>query len=148
MPWLLTVIPEPAHWRWFCPLGVPESMATPQQSEKDASRLSVTEPEPHQFQEVGQKELKQEENGNQDNKGLEPTVSRRSSVEYSIFSKAQKRYIIFTASWAGFFSPLSSQIYFPALNTLANDLHVSNSLINLTLTSYMVWPVTFFAKST
>ncbi|KAJ5569746.1 uncharacterized protein N7459_009176 [Penicillium hispanicum] len=59
-------------------------------------------------------------------------------VDYSIFTVSQRRYIVFMASWAGFFSPVSSQIYFPALNTLARDLHVSNSLINLTLTSYMV----------
>ena len=38
----------------------------------------------------------------------------------------------------GFFSPLSANIYFPALNPLARDLHVSNELINLSLTSYMV----------
>lgn len=59
-------------------------------------------------------------------------------VDYSVFTISQRRYIVFMASWAGFFSPVSSQIYFPALNTLARDLHVSNSLINLTLTSYMV----------
>lgn len=59
-------------------------------------------------------------------------------VDYSVFTISQRRYIVFMASWAGFFSPVSSQIYFPALNTLAHDLHVSNSLINLTLTSYMV----------
>lgn len=59
-------------------------------------------------------------------------------AEYSVFTVSQKRYVVFMASWAGFFSPVSSQIYFPALNTLARDLHVSNSLINLTLTSYMV----------
>ena len=43
------------------------------------------------------------------------------------------------ASWAGFFSPVSGQIYFPALNALSTDLHVSNTLINLTLTSYMIF---------
>lgn len=59
-------------------------------------------------------------------------------VDYSVFTRSQKRFIVFMASWAGFFSPVSSQIYFPALNTLAEDLNVSNSLINLTLTSYMV----------
>lgn len=59
-------------------------------------------------------------------------------VDYSVFTETQRRYIVFMASWAGFFSPVSSQIYFPALNTLAQDLSVSNSLINLTLTSYMV----------
>lgn len=66
------------------------------------------------------------------------SVSRTSTAPYSIFTENQKRYIVFTASWAGFFSPVSSQIYFPALNTLARELNVSNSLINLTLTSYMV----------
>ncbi|KAJ5705142.1 hypothetical protein N7536_000831 [Penicillium majusculum] len=60
-------------------------------------------------------------------------------VDYSVFTVSQRRYIVFMASWAGFFSPVSSQIYFPALNTLAKDLHVSNSLINLTLTSYMIF---------
>lgn len=60
------------------------------------------------------------------------------TVDYSVFTHNQKRFIVFIASWAGFFSPVSSQIYFPALNTLAKDLNVSNSLINLTLTSYMV----------
>ncbi|KAJ5825101.1 hypothetical protein N7447_007441 [Penicillium robsamsonii] len=60
-------------------------------------------------------------------------------VDYSAFTVGQRRYIVFMASWAGFFSPVSSQIYFPALNTLAKDLHVSNSLINLTLTSYMIF---------
>lgn len=61
-----------------------------------------------------------------------------SLVEYSVFTESQKRWIVFTASWAGFFSPVSSQIYFPALNTLARDLQVTDALINLTITSYMV----------
>ncbi|KAJ5081736.1 Kynureninase [Penicillium alfredii] len=60
-------------------------------------------------------------------------------VDYSVFTETQRWYIVFMASWAGFFSPVSSQIYFPALNTLAQDLSVSNSLINLTLTSYMIF---------
>lgn len=57
---------------------------------------------------------------------------------YSSFSAGQKRYIVFTASGAGLFSSLSAQIYFPALNALAKDLNVTSSLINLTVTSYMV----------
>jgi hypothetical protein len=57
---------------------------------------------------------------------------------YSVFSKNQKRYIVFTASWAGLFSPLSSLTYLPALMMLSRDLNVSVTLINLTLTSYMV----------
>ena len=57
---------------------------------------------------------------------------------HSVFTTNQKRFIVFMSSWAGFFSPVSGNIYFPALNSLARDLHVSNSIINLTLTSYMV----------
>ena len=62
---------------------------------------------------------------------------------HSVFTRNQKLFIVFMASWAGFFSPVSGQIYFPALNALAKDLHVSNSLINLTLTSYMVCSTLF-----
>ena len=64
------------------------------------------------------------------------TVS--SAPVHSVFTKNQKRFIVVMASWAGFFSPVSGTIYFPALNSLARDLHVSTTLINLTLTSYMV----------
>lgn len=58
---------------------------------------------------------------------------------YSVFTPSQKHFIIFMASWAGFFSPVSATIYLPALNPLAEELHVSNTLINLTLTSYMIF---------
>lgn len=63
---------------------------------------------------------------------------QQQDVEFSVFTKRQKRFIVFMAAWAGFFSPVSSQIYYPALNSLSSDLSVSTSLINLTLTSYMV----------
>ncbi|KAL2808893.1 major facilitator superfamily domain-containing protein [Aspergillus granulosus] len=65
--------------------------------------------------------------------------SRQRVAPYSAFTRAQKRFIVFSASWAGFFSPVSSQIYFPALNSVAHDLGVSGALINLTLTSYMIF---------
>lgn len=58
---------------------------------------------------------------------------------FSVFTPRQKRFIVVMASWAGFFSPVSANIYLPALNPLAADLNVSNSLINLTLTSYMIF---------
>lgn len=58
---------------------------------------------------------------------------------FSVFSRQQKRFIVVMASWAGFFSPVSGNIYFPALNSLSRDLNVSISLINLTLTSYMIF---------
>lgn len=71
-------------------------------------------------------------------------VSALTSAEdvYTIFGRNEKRFIVFMASLGAFFSPLSGNIYYPALNSVAADLHVSGSLINLTITSYMVllWP--------
>lgn len=58
--------------------------------------------------------------------------------DYSIFTLWQKRFIVFTATMGAFFSPFTTQIYFPALTSIAKDLHVSNSKINLTMTTYMV----------
>jgi hypothetical protein len=57
---------------------------------------------------------------------------------YSAFGRHQIIFIIVMASIAGFFSPVSANIYLPALNPLAKDLRVSSTLINLTVTSYMV----------
>lgn len=58
--------------------------------------------------------------------------------QYSVFTTKEKRLMITAASVAGFFSPLSSTIYFPALNTIAAALNVSASKINLTVTSYVI----------
>ncbi|KKK16625.1 hypothetical protein ARAM_000515 [Aspergillus rambellii] len=57
---------------------------------------------------------------------------------YSVFSPTAKRLIILTATLASSFSPLSANIYYPALNALAKDLNVSSSQINLTITTYMI----------
>ncbi|CAG7915817.1 unnamed protein product [Penicillium olsonii] len=57
---------------------------------------------------------------------------------YSVFTPSQKRLIILTAALASSFSPLSANIYYPALNSIAADLHVSTSKINLTITTYMI----------
>lgn len=58
---------------------------------------------------------------------------------HSVFSARKKALIVFMTSLGSLFSPLSSFIYLPALNTLARDLHVSNASINLTVTSYMIF---------
>ncbi|KAK8160253.1 major facilitator superfamily domain-containing protein [Phyllosticta citribraziliensis] len=50
-----------------------------------------------------------------------------------------KRYVVFMVAVAGFFSPLSGNIYFPALNTISRELHLSKELVNLTLTSYSIF---------
>ncbi len=57
---------------------------------------------------------------------------------FSIFSRSEKTFIVIIVSLAALFSPLSANIYYPALNVLAKDLNVSSTLINLTVTSYLV----------
>jgi multidrug resistance protein len=61
------------------------------------------------------------------------------AISYSVFTRREKRFIIFMVAWAGLFAPLSAAIYYPALPTLARDMHVSNALINLTVTSFMLF---------
>lgn len=46
--------------------------------------------------------------------------------------------IILTAALASSFSPFSANIYYPSLNSIAADLRVTSSQINLTITTYMV----------
>ena len=58
--------------------------------------------------------------------------------DYSVFSSRSKRVIIATASLAAWFSPLSAQSYLPSLNQIAQDLGVSVSQINLSVTTYMI----------
>ncbi|KAK8075421.1 hypothetical protein PG997_010084 [Apiospora hydei] len=56
-----------------------------------------------------------------------------SDPPYSIFTRGEKIWISSLASFGAMFSTLSSYIYFPALR-----LRVSLTLINLTVTSYLV----------
>ncbi|KAI5456370.1 major facilitator superfamily domain-containing protein [Mariannaea sp. PMI_226] len=57
---------------------------------------------------------------------------------HHIFSRRQKWNLVFLVSLAGSFSPLSSNIYFPAISSISLDLGVSTSLVALTITVYMV----------
>ncbi|KAJ5993865.1 hypothetical protein N7451_009589 [Penicillium sp. IBT 35674x] len=58
---------------------------------------------------------------------------------YSIFDKRQKWLIIALVSTAATFSGFASNIYFPALPTIAGDMNVSIEQINLTVTSYLIF---------
>ncbi|KAJ6258460.1 hypothetical protein Dda_6501 [Drechslerella dactyloides] len=58
---------------------------------------------------------------------------------YSIFTEAQKRWIVFLATIAAFFSPFSSTIYLPALLPVQKDLGISSTEVNLSLTTYLIF---------
>ncbi|KAL6250608.1 hypothetical protein RBB50_002910 [Rhinocladiella similis] len=58
---------------------------------------------------------------------------------YSAFTQRQKILIVLGATLGGLFSPFTTNIYFPALSTIATDLDVSISKVNLTITTYMIF---------
>ncbi|KAF2017871.1 MFS general substrate transporter [Aaosphaeria arxii CBS 175.79] len=58
---------------------------------------------------------------------------------YSIFDRAQKALIVIIVATAATFSGFASNIYFPAIPNIARDLDVSIDLINLTVTSYLIF---------
>ncbi|KAE8452761.1 hypothetical protein EG329_013033 [Mollisiaceae sp. DMI_Dod_QoI] len=62
--------------------------------------------------------------------------------DYSSFTNWEKKFIVFAATMGAFFSPFTAQIYFPAITSIAKDLKVSNSKINLTMTTYMILQAT------
>ncbi|KAF0322283.1 major facilitator superfamily transporter [Colletotrichum asianum] len=57
---------------------------------------------------------------------------------YHIFTKRQKWFVIVIIGTAGLFSGLSSNIYFPSLDAISWDLHVSADMVSLTITSYLI----------
>lgn len=84
-----------------------------------------------------------EKDGNQGEKEVEQVVQSEHKENqghelYSVFTVNQKQAMIATGSLASFFSPLSSSIYFPALGTIARELNVSVTKIDLTVTTYLV----------
>lgn len=107
-------------------------------------------------------EIIQQKKITQATQGIEITASHEAAFKskstedkgknYSSFTTWEKRFIVFTATIAATFSPFTAQIYFPALNTIAKDLHVTNAKVNLTITTYMVcfsptnFPIISFTK--
>ncbi|MCJ1292669.1 hypothetical protein MMC34_004222 [Xylographa carneopallida] len=59
--------------------------------------------------------------------------------QFSTFSSIEKKLYVYISSCAAFASPVSSSIYYPALNIIATDLHTTLANINLTITTYMIF---------
>ncbi|EXJ71970.1 uncharacterized protein A1O5_04472 [Cladophialophora psammophila CBS 110553] len=58
---------------------------------------------------------------------------------YSSFTPRQKAIIVLVATLGGSFSPFSTFIYFPAIDTISHALGVTVSDVNLTITTYMIF---------
>ncbi|KAI1653564.1 MFS general substrate transporter [Daldinia decipiens] len=68
------------------------------------------------------------------------TLSRVSSgPPYSVFSPSMIRWLVFMNCISAFISPITANIYFPAIPALSRDLGVTVAQINLTLTTYMIF---------
>lgn len=61
-----------------------------------------------------------------------------SGPPYSIFTTKAKIVIVIMVSISALVSPFAATLFYPALNVLADQLHVSESLITLSVTTYMV----------
>ncbi|KAL7948787.1 major facilitator superfamily domain-containing protein [Trichoderma barbatum] len=66
-------------------------------------------------------------------------VEETISPPYTVFTTWQKRMLALGAACTAFFSPISAQIYLPALTQLSDELNVSSTKINLTITTYMIF---------
>lgn len=66
-------------------------------------------------------------------------TSEGDNDKWSIWSTRGKRVIIFSASFASLLSPLSSLIYFPALEPISKDLQVSDTMVNLSISTYIIF---------
>jgi hypothetical protein len=73
-----------------------------------------------------------------------PRDTQSKDEPYSIYSQKTKTFLIISVSFMGIISPLSSAVYLPAVPQIAHDLNVSPSLINLTITTYMVSCISFY----
>ncbi|KXL50346.1 hypothetical protein M433DRAFT_74480 [Acidomyces richmondensis BFW] len=68
-----------------------------------------------------------------------PDLSRTvSAPPYSIYSPKAKSFIVAMVSVSSLISPFGATTFYPALDVLAAELHVTPSLINLALTTYMI----------
>lgn len=65
--------------------------------------------------------------------------------DYCILPECEKIALMLTASFAAIISPISSSIYLPAVNVLSRDLNVSISLVNVTISTYLVSAADLFA---
>jgi MFS family permease len=63
---------------------------------------------------------------------------RHDGGPYTVFTTKQKTWIVVVAGSAAWYSTASSFIYFPAIPFMSQDLGVSVSMINLTVTSYLI----------
>ncbi|KAE8397668.1 MFS general substrate transporter [Aspergillus pseudonomiae] len=81
-----------------------------------------------------------EEHRKADNSEEENNTSSEANPkeQYTVLSEKEKVFYIFIASLVTLLGPVSSDIYYPALDLLSKDLNVSKTQMSLTITAFMV----------
>jgi multidrug resistance protein len=69
---------------------------------------------------------------------VEALTKTTSAPLHTVFARTQRIFIVTMIALGAFFSPLSGQIYFPAIPDLAKEYHTTTGRINLTITTYMI----------
>ena len=72
-----------------------------------------------------------------DKEGMTIHLPNQTAV-YKVFRQWEKFYIVSLITLAGWFSTLSSFIYYPAITFVARDLRTTVASVILTITSYMI----------
>ena len=67
-----------------------------------------------------------------------PSPAPAPEPPYNVFTPGQRRLVVLMAALAGFFSPFSAFIYFPAIDYVSADLGVTVQLVNVTITVYLI----------
>ncbi|WVR03902.1 hypothetical protein IAU60_000901 [Kwoniella sp. DSM 27419] len=75
----------------------------------------------------------------QDLQQVQTNRTTHSGKPYSVFSDGQKWFIVIFSALGAIFSPISTNIYVPAIPTLARAFGVTTEKINLTVTVYLVF---------
>ncbi|KAE8386362.1 major facilitator superfamily domain-containing protein [Aspergillus alliaceus] len=127
------------------------SVRQPSDSQKDG-RSEQANPAEHDksnsgTEDVNPSELEtrtggQIEERNADERGSQPAkIEPNTKVDppYCALSERRKVSVMLTASFSGIISPISASIYYPAIPSLAKNMHVSISLINLTIMTYLIF---------
>jgi hypothetical protein len=76
--------------------------------------------------------------GIEENEKRHPLAREISGPPYSIFRSGTKMWIIFLVSISALISPFAATTYYPALNVLSDVLHVSPTMVNISITTFMV----------
>jgi multidrug resistance protein len=74
----------------------------------------------------------------EDEAGAVENIQAEQAPLHSAFTRRQRLFVVAMTALASFFSPLSGQIYFPAIPQLVEDYHTTTGRINLTITTYMI----------